>query len=125
MYVAAAGTLPESPIPGIRHRTLARQGDGLETMSIWSQTIEPGQATPPHRHECEEMVVVVSGSGTLRAGGISHAFKAGDTLVLPANDDHQIVNSGSVPLALVAAFSASPVATFLPDGTALELPWAS
>jgi quercetin dioxygenase-like cupin family protein len=94
-------------------------------MSVWSQTIEPGQGTPPHRHACEEMVVVLAGSGTLLAGGLSHAFKAGDTLVLPANDDHQIVNSGSVPLALVAAFSASPVATFLPDGTSLELPWAS
>jgi mannose-6-phosphate isomerase-like protein (cupin superfamily) len=126
MYVmSASATLPPSPIPGIAHRTLARRGNGLDALSVWRQTIAPGNATPPHRHDCDEVVVVVAGAGTLFIDGRTLPFQAGDTLVLPAGRDHQIVNTGAQALAMVATFSASPVGTAQPDGQAIELPWAS
>jgi mannose-6-phosphate isomerase-like protein (cupin superfamily) len=45
------------------------------------------------------------------------------TLVIPPNVDHQIFNTGSEPLMMVAAFGVSPVEVKFPDGTAIELPW--
>jgi len=125
MYVHDAAALPESPIPGIAHLTLASHGDGLESLSVWKQTIAPGLGTPPHRHDCEEVVVVLGGCGELRIGGRQLRFSAGSTLVLPAGKDHQIVNTGAAPLEMVATFSATPVATFTPAGETLELPWRS
>jgi oxalate decarboxylase/phosphoglucose isomerase-like protein (cupin superfamily) len=47
------------------------------------------------------------------------------TLVIPPNVLHQIVNSGDESLRLTAAFSATPVGVFLPDGQPLDLPRAS
>ena len=125
MYVIPLHAQPESALPGLAHRTLAGQAQGLTSLSIWRQTLEPGGATPPHRHDCEEVVVVEHGSGRLLIGGEAHAFEAGCALVVPRNADHQIVNSGSEPLTLTAAFSMTPVAVHLPDGSELALPWES
>ena len=125
MHVHAAVSLPESPIPGIAHLTLAGHGHGLESLSVWKQTIAAGQGTPPHRHDCEEVVVVLAGAGELVVGDARMPFAAGATLVLPANEDHQIVNCGAEPLTMVATFSATPVATYAPDGEVLALPWRS
>lgn len=126
MYVMSASeTPPASPLPGVAHRTLARRGEGLEALSVWKETIAPGKSTPPHHHECEEVVVVLAGAGTLFIDGRERSFQAGDTLVLPARLDHQIVNSGTTELTMVATFSTSPVVTAAPSGEVLDLPWAS
>ena len=45
------------------------------------------------------------------------------TLVLPRESMHQIVNTGDEPLEIVGVFGGSPVRTYLPDGSALALPW--
>lgn len=112
-------------LPGIDHRTLASSDDGLSHLSLWQQWLAPGAATPPHRHDCEEVVVVLSGSGELRQGETSRPFGADSTLVLPPHEVHQILNTGDQPLHLIAAFAATPVDTALPDGTPLALPWRS
>lgn len=87
--------------------------------------MEPGIATPPREHDCEEVVLVVEGSGEVHIGGRVHAFGADTTLVLPPRVPHQIFNTGSVPLKTLAVFSATPVGTFAPGGEAMALPWRS
>jgi mannose-6-phosphate isomerase-like protein (cupin superfamily) len=112
-------------LPGIEHLTLAGAAQGLSRLSLWRQSMAPNCATPPHQHDCEEVVLVVEGSGEVQIGGRRIAFGPDTTLVLPPSVPHQIFNTGCVPLVTVAAFSATPVGTFLPDGAALELPWKS
>ena len=123
-----------SAIPGIRHSTLAGSAQGLKQLSVWDQVLEPGAATPPHRHDCEEVVLCSGGKGVLvvEAGGNeegefarTEAFAAGTTICIPRNAVHQIFNTGEGPLHLVALFSATPVVPHLPDGTRIDLPWAS
>lgn len=124
MDIVRAAPLPATPIPGITHSTVAGSGDGF-SLSVWEQDIAPGHGTPPHRHDCDEIVRVVHGRGTLFTEGVAHPFAAGDTLVLRSHCDHQIVNDGDVPLRLFAAFATSPVVTRSPEGEVLPLPWAS
>lgn len=116
---------PVDSLPGIAHRTLAGQAEGLSHLSVWQQTMAPGTATPPHRHRCEEVVLVTGGEGEVHVGGVVHRFSAGQTLVLPPDVDHQIFNTGSGPLDITAMFAATPVPVELPDGTPLALPWRS
>jgi len=116
---------PHAALPGIDHLTLAGGDQGLRGLSVWQQSIDPGEATPPHRHDCEEVVVVTEGSGLLEVDGVQQAFSAPCTLVVPRNAPHQILSTGSAPLRLVAAFSVSPVQAFFPDGTPIPLPWAT
>lgn len=113
-----------SPIPGIQHHTIAGSEQGLKQLSIWEQIVAPGCATPPHTHDCEEVVMCRKGHGEVLFGdGRKLAFRAGQTLVIPAHELHQIVNSGDEEMHSVAAFGRSPVAVYLPDGQAMDLPW--
>ncbi|HEX7374390.1 MAG TPA: cupin domain-containing protein [Steroidobacteraceae bacterium] len=84
-----------------------------------------GGATPPHRHDCEEVVVVLAGRGRLEIDGVAHAFGPDTTLIIPAGVNHQIFSDGPETLECIAAFAATPVAVDLPDGTPIDLPWAS
>jgi mannose-6-phosphate isomerase-like protein (cupin superfamily) len=114
---------PGAALPGIEHLTLAGGEQGLSSLSVWRQSMAPGSATPPHQHDCEEVVLVVEGSGELHLDGKVIPFGPDTTLVLPPNRPHQIFNTGSVPMKTIAAFSSSPVGTFLPDGAPIALPW--
>src|SRR5262245_37299401 len=112
-----------TPIPGVAHRTLAGAEHGLSCLAVWLQRIEAGGATPPHRHDCEEVVLVQAGSGTLILHDEPLPFRAGDTLIVPKNAVHQILNTGDAPLELLAAISTAIMHVELPDGTPLPLPW--
>lgn len=125
MYVLKNAALPQSGLPGLRHTTLAGSDNGLTRLSVWRQTMEGGAATPPHRHDCEEVVMIQSGRGELHVAGAVHPFGPDTTLVIPPNVDHQIFNVGTGPMELIAAFSVSPVEVVLPDGQPIALPWRS
>lgn len=126
MNVTTNPALIPMPIPGIRHATLAGSEQGLKALSVWQQIIAPGGATPPHRHDCEEVVMCSGGRGELRLGQArKQSFGPNQTVCIPRNALHQIVNTGDEPLAIVAVFSRSPVEVYLPDGEELSLPWSS
>lgn len=125
MHVIDNSSLPHATLPGIDHTTLAGSIHGLKALSVWRQRLAGGAATPPHRHDCEEVIVVVSGEGELHIGGAIHRFGADTTLVIPPNVDHQIFNTGTAAMETVAVFSTSPVEVVLPDGQPLALPWLS
>jgi quercetin dioxygenase-like cupin family protein len=125
MIVTPNLDLSPTPFPGILHTTLAGSAQGLHALSVWRQILEPGASTPPHRHDCEEVVMCSAGQGELHLGEGRFTFGPCDTVCIPRNALHQIVNAGAEPLALVAVFSKSPVEVYLPDGAAVTLPWSS
>jgi mannose-6-phosphate isomerase-like protein (cupin superfamily) len=112
-----------TPIPGVAHATWAGASDGLSQLSVWRQTLAPGAATPPHRHDCDEVVLCLQGDGEVHSEGQVRRFGADTTVTLPARRDHQIFNTGAQPMEIIGVFAATPVATRLPDGQPLELPW--
>jgi mannose-6-phosphate isomerase-like protein (cupin superfamily) len=125
MTVIANAGRAQCALPGIEHLTLAGAAQGLARLSLWRQSMAPGSATPPHRHDCEEVVLVLEGSGEVHIAGERLRFGPDTTLVLPPDVPHQIFNTGPGPLVTLAAFSSTPVGTFLPDGAPLPLPWES
>jgi quercetin dioxygenase-like cupin family protein len=110
-------------LPGLNHRTLAGPEHGLKNLEIWAQTIEAGAGTPVHRHACEEAIVILEGNGTLTINGEESRFGTNSTLIIPADAVHQIVNSGSTRMVLIAALSMAPVKVRHADNQALPLPW--
>jgi mannose-6-phosphate isomerase-like protein (cupin superfamily) len=67
----------------------------LAQVEVWQQAFAPQAGTPIHRHDCEEVFVVLAGSGTLRvrdaadAGFRALRFQANSTLVVQPNFVHQ------------------------------------
>ena len=110
-------------LPGLTHRTLAGPEHGMKNLEVWAQTIEAGAGTPVHRHACEEAIVILEGNGTLTINGEERHFGADSTLIIPADAVHQIVNSGTTRMVLIAALSMAPVKVRHADDRAMPLPW--
>jgi mannose-6-phosphate isomerase-like protein (cupin superfamily) len=110
-------------LPGIRHQTIGGHKQGVRTMEVWMQTMAPGAATPVHRHACEEVILVLSGSGTCMVDGRTFEFEANSTLIVEPDAVHQIVNTSSQDMKLVSALGTAPVRVKTQEGDALHVPW--
>ena len=70
---------------------------GLTTLGCMLHVVPPGKtAFPFHRHHgCDEMFVILSGSGEYRIGDQRLPVRPGDCLGAPAGGEaHQIINTG-------------------------------
>ncbi|MBM4764877.1 dimethylsulfonioproprionate lyase family protein [Bacillus sp. B15-48] len=81
--------ITKNPVQGI---TTERVDQGNMTMVKYS--FEPNKTFPLHRHPEEQVVVVLKGSCTMRAGDKSYELKVGDIAFNPSMESHGIT-SGS------------------------------
>ncbi len=110
-------------LPGIRHQTIGGHAQGVRGLEVWMQTMAPGAATPVHRHEGEEVILVLSGRGTCTIDGKTSEFGPNSTLIIESDAVHQIVNTSNEEMRLVAAFGTAPVRVRTADGDPLPVPW--
>ncbi|MDA5195027.1 cupin domain-containing protein [Govanella unica] len=123
MSVIDINSIEPKKIPGIVHRTLVGAWTDFHDLSIWMQFIDPGQETPAHRHDCEEAVVVLAGSGTCIVEGTEYSFGPNSVLLFKPNEIHKIINSGSEQMHVVGSLTAAPVKVETDQGAPLPLPW--
>ncbi|XP_039043029.1 auxin-binding protein T85-like [Hibiscus syriacus] len=111
-------------IGGLSHMTVAGSLlHGLKEVEVWLQTFAPGSRTPIHRHSCEEVFVVLKGSGTLYLASSSHKspgkpeehfISLNSTFHIPVNDVHQVCNSNEhEDLQVLVIISRPPVKVFI------------
>jgi mannose-6-phosphate isomerase-like protein (cupin superfamily) len=123
MSVVRFSEVEKFDFPGIAHQTIASRAHGAKGIELWKQKVEPDAATPVHLHECEEVVVVLQGSGRLIMDGRISEFEANSTLIIPPDTVHQILNTGREELFIIGCFNSSPVAVYSTDGEKIVLPW--
>jgi len=99
---------------------VATNSSGARQVEMWHGRMDPQSATPPHRHDTEEVVHILRGSGRAVVGGAEVRYEAGDTLILPPEQLHQIFAETESEFV-----SAMPIGgtVRLPDGSAIDLPW--
>ncbi|KAF9607151.1 hypothetical protein IFM89_032373 [Coptis chinensis] len=119
--------LPQSDYgrEGLSHMTVAGSLlHGMKEVEVWLQTFAPGSQTPIHRHSCEEVFIVLKGSGTLFLASSSHGPSPGkpqefpifsnSTFHIPVNDVHQVWNSNDIEdLQVLVVISRPPVKIFM------------
>lgn len=113
-------------VPGIRHRTLAGNGPhpgATKGLEVWHQLIEPGAATPPHRHDCEEVVVLLKGRMLCIVEGVKQEVGPHSTIIVPQNAWHVLEPLGDEPCELIGVLNMAPVEVFLPGDRPMSLPW--
>jgi mannose-6-phosphate isomerase-like protein (cupin superfamily) len=96
MPVILKSQFPKHELPGLEHHTVAGPEQGTSSMEVWRQVIAPGVATPVHQHPCEEVIVILAGTGEVVIDGITEALNPDTTLIVPPNVVHQITNTGKV-----------------------------
>ena len=123
MPILDNNTAPHFQIPGLDHQTLAGPEHGFKTFEMWMQTIAPGGGTPVHRHNCEEAIIILRGSGQCTINGKVSDFGPNSTLQIPPDAIHQIVNTGAEDMFLVATLGQAPVRVCTADNQHMPLPW--
>ncbi len=101
MPIVSNDSVPKLVLPGLVHQTVVTSQYGINSMQLWLQKMGPQVATPMHHHECEEVIVVLKGSGLVIADGVQESFGPNSTLMVPAGVVHQIINTGAEDLDLV------------------------
>jgi len=88
---------PKPPLNNEEHATTLLSHSNAKIFHIVS---------PPHFQSdlfCQnedEWVSLLQGEATLAIKGELHALKAGDTLLIPANTPHQVIDTSEKPLAM-------------------------
>ncbi len=84
---------------------------GLAPFEVEMDRLPPGATNYPfHSHVTEwEFYLIVSGTGTMRAGRKRVKIKAGDCLLNPPGEPHQIVNTGKEDLVYYTVANNAPI----------------
>nr|ABW75767.1 putative auxin-binding protein 1 [Boehmeria nivea] len=110
---------------GLSHITLAGSVlHGMKEVEVWLQTFSPGSRTPIHRHSCEEVFVILKGTGALYLASSSHnkypgkpqefSIFSNSTFHIPVNDAHQVWNTNEhEDLQMLVIISRPPVKVFI------------
>ncbi|HZR79962.1 MAG TPA: cupin domain-containing protein [Candidatus Binatia bacterium] len=99
---------------------VATPASGAQQVEMWRGRMDADSATPPHSHDTEEVVLFLSGTGRATVGDREVRYRAGDTLILPPSQVHQIFAETESEFV-----SAMPIrgTVNLPDGSVMDLPW--
>lgn len=67
----------------------ASPGKGNATkVVVGTAALPPGFSTPPHRHESEEVAIIIAGSGHIEVDGVRHRVEKGSILLAPSGSEH-------------------------------------
>ena len=94
MPVIDHSKLETKTFPGVLHKTIAGLKQGSKTSEIWYQTSAEKSETPPHYHDCEEIIIILRGSGWAMIDGKKENFRPNSTIIVPPNIVHQMANTG-------------------------------
>jgi mannose-6-phosphate isomerase-like protein (cupin superfamily) len=78
--------------------------EGVEELTFSHAILPPGGRTDSHHHDRPELIYVVSGKGICVHEGEETAVQEDVALWIPAGEQHQLINSGKVPLKLATVF---------------------
>jgi mannose-6-phosphate isomerase-like protein (cupin superfamily) len=89
---------------GLRSHIFLQQGDppGTKLAITWVD-IPPGASQMLHRHEPEQVYVIVEGTGRMRVGEEEEDVVAGDLIYIPPNVVHAIENRSEDVLSYLSA----------------------
>lgn len=57
-------------------------------LRVTSVTFRDGARNQPHRHSCDQVLIVTDGRGVITSNGETHEVSNGDVIVIPAGDLH-------------------------------------
>jgi len=77
-------------------------GFPVKTLVLGVVEVEPGNSTPLHKHNCEEVYFILSGRGIVEVGNEKFEVSEGDSVYIKENTPHKVHNIGNTKLSYVA-----------------------
>ncbi len=124
MAVIRGSEYKEFELMGNHMLGLATRSRGAKEVAVWRGRTDPGATTPPHYHDHEEVLIVLTGSGKVKIQGDEVTVSSGDVAIVPPSMRHELAaDEQGEGLDAIAVLPAG-TKTYLPNGEELELPWA-
>ncbi len=102
---ADSAALRHLSVAGDTHTVLVRGDQTGGRYCLIDMYVPPGGGPPPHRHDFEEMFVVLEGEVEFAFRGKPLVAVAGTTISIPANAPHAFRNSSSSPARMLCLCS--------------------
>ena len=84
---------------GVKKRVVIGPDEGAPNFIMRIFDVETGFSTPCHDHRWEHEIFIINGEGTARDGdGVETPFREGDTIFIPPNERHCVINTGKATL---------------------------
>jgi len=80
-------TFPDAK--GVEMRPMITANEGAPHFALRVFNLDPGGYTPHHTHAWEHEVYIISGTGTVLGQEGERPLRAGDAVLLAANETHQ------------------------------------
>ena len=86
---------------GAQKKVVIGPNEGAPTFVMRVFDVPPGGASNDHSHDFEHEVLILQGEATCKGDGPDQKVEAGTAYFIPANERHQIVNTGKGNLRFV------------------------
>ena len=100
-HEVAPRELTAATMHGVTGRVVLGKADGADNYCMRIIEVAPGGVIPPHHHPWEHEQFVHAGTGRILRDGTWVEIGPGAVLLIPADVEHTIENTGSVPLVIV------------------------
>jgi quercetin dioxygenase-like cupin family protein len=111
--VFALGDAARLSLPGRKSREIVAAASDAQNATVRFVEIEPekpGARRGPHVHfDFEECIHVLSGTAVMRTDTGEYPLTAGDTILIPAGENHATYNTGDAVLTLLCFFPTNDV----------------
>jgi quercetin dioxygenase-like cupin family protein len=98
---------------------------GAAEILMGRTTKDPGPCAPyVHKHDHEDVIIMLRGSFTLRVADEEVTIREGDTLIIPPDTVHTPVAAGPEGCELIG-MSVAAIRSFEPDGTEIGVGFES
>jgi len=91
---------------GVSGRVVIGKEDGAENFCMRVFEVSRDGYSPKHSHEWEHEIFIHSGEGAVFSAGKWIPVESGHVIFIPGNEEHQIKNTGEVPLVFVCLIPA-------------------
>ena len=108
MYIKNKETVSQKERQGLVSHILLQQGSypGTQLAITWVD-VAPGARQLPHRHEPEQVYVIIQGQGIMQVDGDQQVVSSGDMVYIPPNSLHGINNQSDEKLTYISASTPS------------------
>ena len=106
---------------GVETKPLLLGSSGAQSFVSGVSTFPVGAALKQHKHNTEEMVVLLEGEATVEVGDQHYDIVPYDTTHVPAGLFHRFINRGKTPMRILWVYGATHVTrTFADTGETVE-----
>lgn len=106
MKIITKEKAPQYERDGIRSFLLVAESTvGANHITTSLVEMAPGGVQKLHNHETEQCYMILEGNGTMEVDGEKAAVGPGDTIFIPSNSHHGLINNGKITLKYLSAGS--------------------